>query len=78
MARAVGLYQQPWAELNAFIQAHGLELEAWEITAIREISDAYTDAVHEYLDCEKPAPYFDGVIDRAAVEQDVKRALRGK
>ncbi len=75
---AVGLYEQPWSELAGFIQAHGLELEAWEITAIRQIANAYTAAVAEYRGKEAAAPYTAGQIDREAVANDVRKALRGK
>lgn len=74
----VGLYQQSWQELSGWITATGARLEAWEITAIREMAHAYTMAIGEFADKHAPAPYFDGVIDRLSVEQEVKRALKRK
>ena len=78
LARDIGMHETKWTDVAAWMQVTGATLTAWESEAIIAISRAYTAAVHEFSGKDAQAPWQAAQIDRAAVDQQVRNALRGR
>lgn len=76
MAMECGLNALTWAELNAWMDATGTRLSAWEACAIMRMASSYTAALAEFDGKPVASPWISGEIDRDKVAQDVREALR--
>lgn len=70
-----------WVEIQAWMSATGLELSTWEVTVIKELSEAYVSELSLATDLKRPAPYTvaDDSLDREEVQNkilDVFRAFK--
>ena len=78
MLTECGWHELSWQEVKAWVDATATPATSWDVRAMITASREYASGLIEYRDKQMPPPYFDGVIDRAAVEQQVKQALRGR
>ena len=78
LARDIGMFETRWTDVAAWMQSSGATLTPWESEAVIAVSRAYTSAVHEFDGKDAKAPWQAVEIDRAAVDQQVRNALRGR
>ncbi len=76
MAMECGLNALTWQELNAWKQATGTRLSAWEACAIMRMASAYTSSLVEYAEKAVPSPWLSEEVNRNQVADDVRKALR--
>tara|TARA_R110000850_G_scaffold275207_1_gene414170 strand:+ start:35421 stop:35780 length:360 start_codon:yes stop_codon:yes gene_type:complete len=78
MVDEIGYGVVEWGQIHAWASMTGTTLTPWEANAIRNINLAYLSALNEYEGKDVPPPWHDGKIDRAKVEDSVRKALRGR
>lgn len=76
MAMECGIHSLTWRELEAWKNATGTRLSAWEACAIMRMANAYTSALSEYSEKTVASPWVSEEIDRDKVANDVRSALR--
>lgn len=76
IASELGMYEQTWRDLSAWLTTTGTTLPAWEAKAVIEICAEYTVGVLSYNGKDCPSPWVDPEkIDRKAIADQVRRAL---
>lgn len=76
MACELGLYEQTWQDLAAWLESTGTTLLPWEARAVIETCAEYTAGVFAYNGKEAPSPWVDpDRLDRSAIADQVRRSL---
>ena len=74
-AGAMGVVPLSWQEIAAWATVSGAVIDAWERTALRKMSVAYVDGLHEGAKPNSAAPYVDEEAQAARVDAKIKKAF---
>jgi len=73
MPGAMGPVPIDWPQIAAWQQAHGLELDAFELDAVRDLSACYVEYLQKGRSRSCPAPWTDpDQVNRDAVEAKIR------
>jgi len=73
----MGLLPLSWQEIAAWQDAQGIDLDPFELDAVRELSSTYVDQVERSKKRDCPAPWIDPEqVNREAVQQKILQQFR--